>query len=74
MNIINSNDNKIVLVIHGIILTSYLQTICNFNFDGNTFKISFNNKEVINRRLTNPDVFKLEVNAGKIINIKNLEI
>lgn len=72
--IINSNDNKIVLVIHGIILTSYLQTICSFNFDGKTFKISFNNKEVINRRLTNPDVFKLEVNAGKIINIKSLEI
>lgn len=72
--IINGVENKIVLVIHGMILMSYLKTICEFEFNGNIFKIDFKNNEIINRKFNNPDVFKLEFKNNKVINITNIEI
>ena len=44
---LNGKDHKIVLVIHGMILMSYLQTMCNFNFNGNTFNITSNKLDII---------------------------
>lgn len=71
--ILNKNNNKTVLVIHGMILMSYLQTLCNFEYDGKIFKISYNNKIIINRKFKNPDVFKLEFdNENNINNIENI--
>ena len=71
--ILNKNNNKTVIVIHGMILMSYLQTLCNFEFDGEKFKISYNNKIVINRKFKNPDVFKLEFdNENNLNNIENI--
>lgn len=72
--IINGVENKIVLVIHGMILMSYLKTICEFEFNGNIFKIDFKNNEIMNRKFNNPDVFKLEFKNNKVINITNIEI
>lgn len=72
---LNGKAHKIVLVIHGMILMSYLQTMCNFEFNGNTFNITFNNKEVINRRFNNPDVFKIDYDdSNQVIDITNIEI
>lgn len=71
--ILNSKEEKIVLVIHGMILMSYLQTICNFEFDGNIFKLNFRGKEIINRKLNNPDIFKLEFDNNNLVNIVNIE-
>lgn len=72
---LNGKDHKIVLVIHGMILMYYLQTMCNFNFNGNTFNITFNNKEVINRRFNIPDVFKIDYDDNnQVIDITNIEI
>ena len=49
--------------------------MCNFEFNGNTFNITFNNKEVINRRFNNPDVFKIDYDDNnQVIDITNIEI
>lgn len=72
--ILNSREEKIILVIHGMILMSFLQTICKFEFNGNVFKINFNGKEVINRKFNNPDVFKIEFREKEVVNIENIEV
>lgn len=72
--ILNGKEEKIVLVIHGMILMSYLQKICNFEFNGNIFKLDFRGKEIINRKFNNPDVFKLEFIEKEVINIENIEV
>ena len=61
-----------ILVVHGILLLNFLSEISQFNFDGNVAKVIFNNKIVINRKLTNPDVFKLTYDNKKIINLENI--
>ena len=71
-DILDSTDNNIVLVIHGMILMSYLKSICDFNFDGNNFKISFNHIEVMNGRFKNPDVFKICFEDKKVVSIENI--
>lgn len=71
-DILDSTDNNIVLVIHGMILMSYLKSVCDFNFDGNNFKISFNNIEVMNGRFKNPDVFKICFEDKKVVSIENI--
>lgn len=70
--LLNNKEEKIVLVIHGMILMSYLQTICNFEFNGNIFKIDFGGKEIINRKLNNPDVFKIMFKENEIIDVISL--
>ena len=72
--ILNSREEKIVLVIHGMILMSFLQTIFKFEFNGNVFKINFNGKEVINRKFNNPDVFKIEFREKEVVNIENITV
>ena len=71
-DILDGTDNNIVLVIHGMILMSYLKSICDFNFDGNNFKISFNHIEVMNGRFKNPDVFKICFEDKKVVSIENI--
>lgn len=71
-DILDSTDNNIVLVIHGMILMSYLKSICDFNFDENNFKIDFNNIEVMNGRFKNPDVFKICFEDKKVVSIENI--
>lgn len=72
--IIYNDEDKIVLVIHGMILMSYLKTICKVEYKDNIFNVSFKNKEVINRKLNNPDIFKLEFENNKVINVSNIEV
>lgn len=71
-DILDSTDNNIVLVIHGMILMSYLKSVCDFNFDGNNFKINFNHIEVMNGRFKNPDVFKICFEDKKVVSIENI--
>lgn len=71
-NVLDGTDNNIVLVIHGMILMSYLKSVCDFNFDGNNFKIDFNNIEVMNGRFKNPDVFKICFEDKKVVSIENI--
>ena len=71
--IINKNEDCIIFV-HGILLLNYLSEITNFYFDGQVVNCSFNNKSVINRKLTNPDIFKITFQNKKIINVENIPV
>ena len=59
------DSNKNILVIHGLILLSYLETICDFSFDGNIFDIKYKNKEIINGNPKSPSVYKITYNDNK---------
>jgi len=73
-DLLNKDIKKIVIVMHGIILLSYLKTICDyFEFDGKSFNIKFNNHTILNGAPKNPSIYKIEFdNNKKVINISNL--
>ena len=71
-DLLNGDNNKIVIVMHGIILLSYLKTICNhFEFDGRNFNISYNGKIILDGIPKNPSIYKIEFDDNK--NITNVE-
>lgn len=76
-DLLNTNkNNKIVVVLHGIILLSYLQTICDkFDFDGKTFNIQFKNNVILSGTPKNPSIYKIVFDENKNIeNVKYIEL
>lgn len=76
-DLLNTNkNNKIVIVLHGIILLSYLQTICDkFDFDGKTFNIQFKNNVILSGTPKNPSIYKIVFDENKNIeNVKYIEL
>ena len=68
--LLNQNNESYALFIHGLILLSYLETICNFKFDGTNFDIKYNGKEVLNCNPKSPSVYKITYNDNKeVINV-----
>jgi len=64
--VLEKDNKKIVVVLHGIILLSYLKEICDiFYFDGNNFNVQFNNKIVLNGTPNNPSIYKVEYRKNK---------
>ena len=72
-DILNSNDNKIALFIHGIIMMSFLQNNTDFSFDGKKMKLLFDNKEIYNDKMKNPMIFKIDYDEKEIVNIKEIK-
>ena len=71
--VLNDDNDELIIVLHGIILMSYLQNICDFEFNEDRLKIVFNSKIVIDRKLRNPDVFKIVFDNRKtIVSIENI--
>lgn len=58
-DLLNQNNESYVLFIHGLILLSYLETICDFKFDGMNFDIKYKGKEVLNGNPKSPSVYKI---------------
>ena len=71
--IVCSDKNSVVVVIHGIIFLSYLQSISSsFEYDGKKFKILFKDKILLDGKLKSPDVYKLEFDDNrKLVNVYN---
>lgn len=67
-----SDNEKAILFIHGIVLMNYLSEFCNFSFDGNSFNLSYNNKNIINEKMNNPDIFKIVYDNEKVIAVDRL--
>ncbi len=68
----NNNNDKIAIVMHEIILLSYLETICNhFEFDGRNFDIRFKDNIILNGTPKNPSIYKIVFDDNK--NISNVE-
>lgn len=69
-DVLRSDNNKIALFIHGIIMMSFLQNNTDFSFDGKNMKLLFNDKEVYNDKMINPMVFKIEYEDTRILNVE----
>ena len=65
VDLLEQDSNKNVLVIHGLILLSYLETICDFNFDVNIFDIKYKNKVIMNGNPKNLNIYKITYNDNK---------
>ncbi|MEG1015929.1 MAG: histidine phosphatase family protein [Bacilli bacterium] len=72
--ILNKNNNKTIIVFHGIILLSYLETICDFKFDGKIVNVNYKGKVIVDGALKNPDIFKIVFNNNEIIDIENIPL
>lgn len=65
---LDKNNNKIVVVLHGIILLSYLKRVCDeFSYDGRNFDIKYKNKVILNGTPDNPSIFKIDFDDNKEI-------
>lgn len=72
MELLDSNKNNVAIVIHGIILLSYLGSIANETYDGKVFNISFKDKEILNGNPSAPDIYKIVFNDKEIIDIDRI--
>lgn len=74
-DLLNNDSNKIAIVMHGIILLSYLKTICDtFAFDGKTFNIRYKDNIILNGTPKNPSVYKIEFDDSKnVVNVEYVE-
>ena len=74
-DLLDSNNDKVAIVLHGIILLSYLKTVSNhFYFDGVNFDIKFNNNVVLTGIPKNPSIYKIEFNDNKkVCNLEQIE-
>ena len=66
-DLLNQDNNCYILFIHGLILLSYLETICDFKFDGMNFDIKFNNKEILNGNPKSPSVYKITYDENNFV-------
>lgn len=74
-NLLNEvTGERIVFCIHGVMLMSYLQTICDVCFKDDKFKVSFNGKEIMNGIMSNPDVFKIVFDNDRVIDIQRINV
>ena len=68
-----SKNNKSIIVIHGIMLLSYLQNNCDFKFKNGKVFVTYRNKMIVYEKPKNPSVYKITYNENNdIINIENL--
>lgn len=66
-DLLNQNNNSYILFIHGLILLSYLETICDFEFDGVNFDIKFKDKEILNGNPKSPSVYKITYDDNNFV-------
>lgn len=66
-DLLNQNNESYILFIHGLILLSYLETICDFKFDGMNFDIKYNEKLILDGNPKSPSVYKITYNDNNEI-------
>ena len=68
-----SKNNKSIIVIHGIMLLSYLQNNCDFKFENGKIFVTYRNKIIVYEKPKNPSVYNITYNENNdIINIESL--
>ena len=67
--LLNSDIDKSIIVIHGIMLLSFFQNYCDFEFDGTAITVKFNGKTIVENKPKSPGVYKIEYEDKKIIDI-----
>lgn len=72
-------DNKgkrIAIFSHGYAITFFIMKWCKFEYMGEKdyMRFTFKDREIFNKKINAPEVFKLEFNENnEIINIQNIE-
>mgnify|MGYP003304932470 CR=1 FL=1 len=59
----------VIVVIHGIMLLSFLQNNCDFSFDGRITTVKYNNKLIVENKPKSPGVYRIRYENNKIIDI-----
>lgn len=67
--LLNSGVDKSIMVIHGIMLLSFFQNYCDFDFDGKIVTVKFNGKMIVEEKPKSPGVYKITYEDNKIIDI-----
>lgn len=68
-----SKHDKTIIVIHGIMLLSFLQNNCEFRMNDNKIFIKYSDKDIVNVKPKNPSVYRITYNdEDKIIDIDNI--
>ena len=77
IEILNNNKGKRIAVFsHGYAITFFIMTWCKFEYikDKDNLRFTFKGKEILNKKINAPEVFKLEFNENnEIISIENIE-
>ena len=68
-DLLNSGVDKSIIVIHGIMLLSFFQNHCDFDFDGKIVTVKFNGKMIVEEKPKSPGVYKITYENNKIIDI-----
>ena len=67
--LLNSDIDKSIIVIHGIMLLSFFQNHCDFEFDGKQATVKFNGKMIVEEKPKSPGVYKITYEDKKIVDI-----
>ena len=70
------NNKTIMIFSHGTALTTMLKDWCDikYNFDTKLVELYFNGEKVFDGNWNTPELFRLEFDDNKLINIKNVKI
>lgn len=70
------NNKTIMIFSHGTALTTMLKDWCDikYNFDTKLVELYFNSEKVFDGNWNAPELFRLEFEDNKLINIKNVKI
>ena len=72
--ILQGDSEKVVMVIHGIVLMSYLSSIANVEFKNKVFNVDYNGKNIFNGSMKNPDVYKVVYDEDRVIDLIHIDI
>ena len=67
--VLNKDNDKKIIVIHGIMLLSYLQNNCDFEFENGKTFANYNNKIIVNEKPKSPGVYKITYQDAKVVDI-----
>lgn len=55
-------NDKSIIVIHGIMLLSFLQNICDFKYENKKIYVTYNGKKIVDEKPKSPGVYKITYN------------
>ena len=69
-----NKGKRIAIFTHGYAMTFFIMTWCKFEYikETDTFRLSYNGKELFNRKINAPEVFKLEFDESN--NLKDFRV
>ncbi len=71
---LDSDIESIAVVMHGIILLSYLGSVADETYNGEKFTITFNGKQILDGNLTAPDIYKIVYEDKKVVDIQRIKL